>query len=99
MRVIGHRAAEAEFRSLGRTVENAPVTPGRAFARALPGLVERLDDVDPEILALAERQSLFDGAGLVRRRRQRALAHAAVARPTELADDDLPVWNRSEERR
>ena len=67
MRVIGHRAAEGEFRSLGRAVENTPVAPGRAFERALPGLVEGLDDVDPEILALAERKSLFDGPGLVRR--------------------------------
>ena len=96
MRVIGYSAAgKVEFRHAGRAVKNAPISAHRAFQRAFPRLIEGLDDIDPEILALRQRQRLGNGARLVRRRRPRAFAHAAGARPTELADDNLLVRDSS----
>ena len=94
VRMIGDRSVETEFRRAGRTVDDAPIAADRAFERAFPGLIEGLDDVDPEIFALRQRHRFDDGARLVRRRRPRAFAHAAGARPAELADDDLLVRER-----
>ena len=62
----------------------------RALLIALPGLVEGLDDVDAETSRCLPRASTsWSDARLVRRRRQRACAHAAGARPADLADHDL----------
>src|SRR5208282_2089128 len=89
MRVIRDRARKAEFRPTRCAVKNAPITAHRPLKRAFPRLVERLNDVDPKILALRQRQRLGNRAYLVRPRGPRALPHPAGARPTELADDDL----------
>src|SRR3974390_3746617 len=59
------------------------------FQRALPGLVESFYDVDTKVLALAERQYVLNHARLVRGGWQRLRAHAAGARPANLADDHL----------
>ena len=54
MRMIGDKATETEFRRLRRTVEDAPIAPGRAFQRPFPRLVEGLNDIYAEILPLRE---------------------------------------------
>src|SRR4029077_5429308 len=73
LRMLGNRAAEAEFEPVRRAVENAPVATDRPFERTLPGLIERLDDIDLEVLALGESQRFADDARLVPGRRPRAL--------------------------
>src|SRR6266851_8437125 len=57
-----------------------------SFERALPRLVERLNDIDVEILPLAERKDILDDARLVDRRWQRTLTHASGAWPTNFAN-------------
>ena len=52
-RMIGDGAAENEFRPAGRAVDDAPIAADGAFERALPGLIERLDDVDAEFSRFA----------------------------------------------
>src|SRR3974390_394798 len=59
------------------------------FQRTLPGLIESFYDVDAKVLALAERQHVLNHARLVRGGWQRLRAHAAGARPANLADDHL----------
>src|SRR6516164_10770726 len=59
------------------------------FQRTLPRLVESFYDVDTKVLALAERQYVLNHARLVRGGWQRLVAHAAGARPADLADDHL----------
>src|SRR5262249_17012399 len=66
-----------------------PVPPPRRPGRAFPRLVISFDQVDAVMLALGEREHILDGARLVHRRWQGALAHAARARPAELADEYL----------
>ena len=61
----------------------------RAFQRPLPRLIEGFDHVDAETFPLAARKHVSDDARLIGRRRQRALAHAARARPADFADHDL----------
>ena len=91
--MLGNRAAEAEFEPVRRAVENAPIATDRPFERTLPGLIERLDDIDLEVLALGERQRFADDARLVPGRRPRALAHAPRARPAEFTDEDVLAGN------
>src|SRR6478736_9141252 len=65
------------------------MTANRPLESALPGLVKGFDDVHVEILTLAQCKHILDDARLVRPRRERALAHATGAWPTNLADQDL----------
>ncbi len=91
MRMIGDKAPETEFRRLSRTVEDAPIAPGRAFQRPFPRLVEGLNDIDAEILPRRELKRLGDDPCLVGWRRPRRFAHPAGARPADFADDDFLV--------
>ena len=52
-RMIGYRLRSGEFWRACRGIEESPMAANRSFERALPGLVEGLDDVHVEILALA----------------------------------------------
>ena len=87
--MIGYRRAPGELGHARGIVEQSPMAADSAFERALPWFIERFDHVDVEFLAARQRQHVLDHARLVRRRRQRALAHASGARPANLADDDL----------
>ena len=91
MRMVGDKTAETEFRPLRRTVENAPIAPGRAFQRPFPRLIESLDDIDAEILPLREFERLGDDPRLVRWRRPCRFAHPAGARPADFTDDNFLV--------
>ncbi len=78
-----HRAFEVEF-LLTRGVEHAPVGAHRTFVAGLPRLVERFDHEVVEALAveLVDQRAQVDR--LIRRRRIGATAHATVARPADL---------------
>ncbi|MCY1407023.1 hypothetical protein D9M71_223050 [compost metagenome] len=78
-----HRPVEAELR-LPRGVVHAPVGAHRAFLGGLPRLVEGFDD---EVVVALGVQLVQQGAqvdGLVGLGGVRAAAHAAVARPADL---------------
>jgi len=64
--MIGHRFAPFEFLCTVGVVEETPVAADGALQRPLPGLVESLDDVDVDLVALGQRQHVLDDAGLVR---------------------------------
>ena len=66
----------------------------RAFEPPLPRCVERLDQIDPEILLLRFRDDFAQHLRLVGRGRQGALAHPAGARPADLADQDVLAGKR-----
>src|SRR5262249_7594639 len=55
------------------------------------GLVIGFDEIGAVVLALGQRHDIVQGPRLVGRRRQGALAHAAGARPSELAQEHLLV--------
>ena len=89
MRMVRDRLPPDEFLLARCIVEQAPMAADRALQRALPGLVEGFDHVDAETLPLAALEHIRDDARLIGRRRQRALAHAARARPADFADHNL----------
>src|SRR5258708_18457974 len=89
--MVGDGGAPAELGLAIIGIIQSPVSPDRAFELAFPGLVERLDHVDPIVVAFGLRQHLLHDARLIGAGRQRALAHPAGARPAELADQDVPV--------
>src|SRR6186997_2209996 len=70
------------------------MTADRPFESAFPRLIESFNDVDVEILTLAEREHILDDPCLVHRRWQRAFTHAAGARPADFADENLLAWKR-----
>ena len=88
---LGHdRLAELEL-VLALGVEQAPGGADRAFLARLPVLVEGLDDVVVELLALGDGAEGREVAHLLDPAGPRVGAHAAVARPAGLADHDLLV--------
>src|SRR5205085_728434 len=78
-----------ELEPTGLRIEQPPVASNRALEPLLPWLIERLDDVDVEILAAGDGKNVLDDPRLICRRRQRAVPHATRARPTNLADENL----------
>ena len=76
--MIGNSLRTRELRRACCGVEEPPVSPNRAFKSTLPGLVERLDDVHVEFLALAQREDILNDAGLVDWGRQCTLTHGLL---------------------
>src|SRR5262249_29527470 len=67
------------------------MTADSPFEGALPRLIERFNDVDIKMFALAEREHVLDHLCLIHRRRQGTFPHAAGARPPNFADEDFPA--------
>ena len=92
--MVRHGLAPAELQLPRAVVEHAPIAADGAFQQPLPRLVESLDQIDLPIAGLrcfhhaAQDQRLIGGRG------ERAVAHAAFARPAHLADQNfLPGKN------
>src|SRR5206468_2310371 len=81
VREIADRLARRIFQAPAHRVVEAPIATDGAFQLALPRLVVGLDQIDAEFLRLRETQDLGDDARLVGAGRQRAIAHAPLARP------------------
>src|SRR5271165_4366441 len=92
--MIGDGLTPTELELAGCSVEKSPVTADRPLLVLLPWLIEGLDHVDTEPVALGDIEDVVNGARLVRWRWQRAIAHAPGARPTDLADQDLLAGKR-----
>ena len=78
-----------EFRLALLIVVDAPIAADRPFHQALPGLVERLDQVHLPPLLLGRRNDIAQEARLVDRRGERPFAHSSGTRPADFADPDL----------
>ncbi len=87
IRMVRHRLAPGKLLPARHVIEQSPMAADSPFQRALPGLVERLDHVDTEVLLPAALQHVGDNTRLIRRRRERPRAHAPGAWPTRLASD------------
>jgi hypothetical protein len=62
--MIGNGLRARELRRACCGIEEPPVSSNRSFESTLPGLVERLDDIHVEFLALAQRQDILNDSGL-----------------------------------
>src|ERR1043166_7712263 len=87
--MVRERHAPSELRRTVRAVEQAPVPADRAFELAFPRLIEGLDHVGAEALALGNGQHVLDHARLVDRRRLGPVAHASGTRPADLAEHNV----------
>src|SRR5215510_14487758 len=67
----------------------------RALKSTLPGLIKRLNDINVEILALAQRQHILNNARLVCRRRKRTFTHPARTRPANFTKENFLPQKRS----
>ena len=88
MRLGRHGLAELEL-VVALGIEQAPGGAHRALLASLPVLVEGFDDVVVELLALGDGAEDREELHLLDPARPRIGAHAAIARPTALADHDL----------
>ena len=89
--MIGDRAAPGELGPPPIGIKQPPMAADGSFKPALPGLVIRLDEIDPIVLALGAVEHLVHGKRLVHRRRQGAFTHAARARPAEFPHEYILV--------
>src|SRR5262245_7870083 len=89
MRMVGNRPAPFEFSCARPIAEQAPMPANRSLQIALPGLIERFNDVDSKIFALASPQRVVKYARLISRRWQRAGPHPTGTWPADLADQNL----------
>ncbi len=91
VRVVGDGAAPGELGFAPVGVEQPPMAADRALELALPGLIVGLDQIDPIVLASGEGDHLMQRTRLIHRRRQGGFAHAAGARPSELAHENVLI--------
>ena len=87
--MIADGCAGGIFQPAAISVEQSPITADASFPLALPWLVIGLEQSDAEILLPRPLQNLGQEARLIDRGWQGTLAHASLARPAGLADQDL----------
>src|SRR5207237_9673237 len=88
-RIIADGFARRVFHRTLHGIDQAPISAHRAFELAFPWLAVSFDQVDPDVFPLRQLKDFRDYPGLVGTRRQRGVAHASLAWPAGLADQDF----------